>query len=300
MPRVALNGVELFYEESGRGQPAIIFCHEFAGDYRAWDPQLRFFGRAYRCITYSQRGFPPSSVPDDPEAYAQDLLAEDLRALVTHLDLELDKAYFVGFSMGGNVVLNFALRYPGLCRGIVVVGTGAGSTNRERFERDIEQVVELIGARGIDGFAATYAEGPTRLPFKRKDPHGWAVFRRQLAEHSPVGQALTMLGVMRRRPSIFALENQLQGLEVPTLLIIGDEDEPCVDTAVFLKRHIPSAGLLVLPQSGHTVNLEEPALFNAAVLEFFRLAEAGLWARRSEVTTSLLPAAPAEEGTDGR
>jgi pimeloyl-ACP methyl ester carboxylesterase len=300
MPHVALNGVELFYEDSGASvaRPPIVFCHEFAGDYRAWDPQVRAFGRAYRCITYSHRGFPPSSVPDDPEAYSQDLLIEDLRALVEHLGLE--QAYFVGFSMGGNVVLNFALRYPSLCRGIVVVGTGAGTTNRERFERDIEQVVELIGARGIDGFAETYAVGPTRLPFKRKDPHGWAVFRRQLGEHSSTGQALTMLGVMRRRPSIFALEAALHGLDVPTLLIIGDEDEPCVDPAVFLKRHIPSAGLLVLPQSGHAVNLEEPALFNAAVLDFFRQAEAGLWARRTGVTTSMLPAAPATEGKDGR
>jgi pimeloyl-ACP methyl ester carboxylesterase len=282
MPHVALNGVELFYEDPRSDLPPIVFCHEFAGDYRAWDLQVRAFGRAYRCITYSHRGFPPSSVPDDPEAYSQDLLIEDLRALVEHLGLP--KAHFVGFSMGGNVVLNFALRYPNLCKSIVVVGTGAGTTNRERFERDIDQVVELIGARGIEGFAETYAVGPTH----------------QLAEHSPIGQALTMLGVMRRRPSIFALEEALHGLDVPTLLIIGDEDEPCVDPAVFLKRHIPSAGLLVVPQSGHTVNLEEPALFNAAVLEFFRQAEAGRWARRAGVTTSMLPATPAAEGKDGR
>jgi pimeloyl-ACP methyl ester carboxylesterase len=293
MPRIALNGVELYYEDSGGSRPAIVFCHEFAGDYRAWDPQVRAFGRAYRCITYNHRGFPPSSVPDDPEAYSQDLLIEDLRALVEHLGLAT--AHFVGFSMGGNVVLNFALRYPSLCRAIVVVGTGAGTTNRERFERDIEQVVDLIKRGGIDGFAETYAVGPTRLPFKRKDPHGWALFRRQLAEHSPTGQALTMLGVMRRRPSIFALEAALQDLTVPTLLVVGDEDEPCVDPAVFLKRHIPSAGLLVLPQSGHAVNLEEPALFTAALLDFFRLAEAGLWARRAQVTTSMLPAAVAGE-----
>jgi pimeloyl-ACP methyl ester carboxylesterase len=298
MPHAPLNGVDLYYEDSGRDLPPIVFCHEFAGDYRAWDPQERAFGRANRCVTYSHRGFPPSSVPDDPEAYSQDLLIDDLRALVVHL--ELPRAYFIGFSMGGSVVLNFALRYPSLCHGIVVVGTGSGTTNRERFERDIQQVVELIAARGIAGFAETYAEGPTRLPFKRKDPHGWAVFRRQLAEHSPVGQALTMQGVMRRRPTIFALEDALRDLEVPTLLVIGDEDEPCVDPAVFLKRHIPSAGLLVLPQSGHAVNLEEPALFNAAVLDFFRQAEAGLWTRRTAITTSLLPGAPARETSDGR
>jgi pimeloyl-ACP methyl ester carboxylesterase len=286
VPRVTLNGVELYYEDTGSGDP-VVFCHEFAADYRGWDPQVRAFGRLYRCITYSYRGFPPSGVPDSPDAYSQDHLIEDLRALVEHLGLKT--AHFVGFSMGGSVVLNFAIRYPGLCRTIVVVGAGSGTTNRAQFERDIDRTVDLLRARGIDGFAEVYGEGPTRLPFKRKDPHGYALFRRQLADHSATGQALTMLGVLRPRPTIFALESQLHALEVPTLVIIGDEDEPCVDPAVFMKRHIPSAGLLVLPQSGHAVNLEEPALFNAVVLEFFRLAEAGRWARRTSVTTSMLP-----------
>ena len=287
MPRVALNGVEIYYEDTGTGYP-VVFCHEFAADYRGWDPQVRAFGRSYRCITFSYRGFPPSSVPESPEAYSQNQLIEDLRALVEHL--EIKDAHFVGFSMGGSVVLNFAIRYPQLCRTIVVVGAGSGTTNREQFERDIDRTVELLRERGIEGFAEVYGEGPTRLPFQRKDPHGYAVFRRQLADHSATGQALTMLGVIRQRPTIFALESQLHALDVPMLVIIGDEDEPCVDPAVFMKRHIPSAGLLVLPQSGHAVNLEEPALFNAAVLEFFRLAEADRWARRTSVTTRMLPA----------
>jgi pimeloyl-ACP methyl ester carboxylesterase len=291
MPRVELNGVELYYEDVGSGVP-VVFCHEFAGDYRSWDPQVRALGRLYRCITYSYRGFPPSSVPEDAEAYSEDHLIQDLRSLIEHL--KLDRPHIVGFSMGGSVVLNFALRFPALCRSIVVIGAGAGTTNRERFEQDIDRSVELLRSQGIDTFAHTYAEGPTRQPFKRKDPHGWAVFRSQLADHSPVGQALTMLGVQRARPTIFALEAALPALAAPTLIVIGDEDEPCVDPAVFLKRHIPSAGLLVVPQSGHTVNLEEPALLNAAVLEFFRLVEAGRWARRTHITTSLLPAAERE------
>jgi pimeloyl-ACP methyl ester carboxylesterase len=287
MPRVALNSVELYYEDTGSGFP-VIFCHEFGGDHRSWEPQVRAFDRLYRCVTYSQRGFPPSSVPSDPEAYSQDLLVEDLHALVTQLGVRL--AHFVGFSMGGSVVLNFALRYPELCRSIVVAGTGAGSTHRDRFEEDIRQVVDILRTRGARAFAEQYAEGPTRQPFKRKDPYGWSIFREQLAGHSADGQAFSMLGVMLRRPTIFSLESGLRQLNVPTLIAIGDEDEPCVDVAVFLKRTLPLAGLLVLPQSGHTINLEEPAMFNAEVLEFLRLAEADRWARRAIVTTSMLPA----------
>jgi pimeloyl-ACP methyl ester carboxylesterase len=139
VPRVTLNGVELYYEDTGSGDP-VVFCHEFAADYRGWDPQVRAFGRLYRCITFSYRGFPPSSVPDSPDAYSQDHLIEDLRALVEHLGLKT--AHFVGFSMGGSVVLNFAIRYPGRCRTIVVVGAGSGTTNRAQFERDIDRTVD--------------------------------------------------------------------------------------------------------------------------------------------------------------
>ncbi|MBV9602574.1 MAG: alpha/beta hydrolase [Chloroflexi bacterium] len=287
MPVAKVNkDVELYYEDTGTGFP-VVFCHEFAGDYRSWEPQMRGFGRLYRCVTYSQRGFPPSSIPTNPEQYSQELLIEDLRGLLDHLGIT--RAHLVGFSMGGSVVLNFGLRYPELCRSLTVVGAGAGSTNRERFEQDIRHVVDLLRTQGIRRFAETYAEGPIRTPFRRKDLYGWTVFREQLAEHSAEGQANTMQGVMLRRPTIFSLESRLRALNVPTLVAIGDEDEPCVDVAVFLKRSVPGAGLLVLPQSGHAINLEEPAIFNAALLEFFRLVEADRWGRRASVTTGMLP-----------
>ncbi|MBV9542904.1 MAG: alpha/beta hydrolase [Chloroflexi bacterium] len=286
MPFASVNGIELYWEEAGSGLP-VVFCHEFAADYRGWEPQMRAFGRLYRCVTYSQRGFPPSSVPTEPEAYSQETLVEDLRGLAEHLGIQ--RAHFVGFSMGGNVVLNLGLKYPSLCRSLTVVGTGAGTVARDRFEQDIERTVALLRKEGIERFAEVYAEGPTRQPFKRKDPHGWQVFRTQLRDHDAEGQALTMLGVQMRRPTIFELEGPLRDLDVPTLIVIGDEDEPCIEPAVFLKRHIRSSGLFVLPQSGHAVNLEEPALFNGVVQEFFRLVENGRWATRAAVSTSLLP-----------
>lgn len=286
MPRAAVNGVELHYEATGEGLP-IVFSHEFAGDYRSWDPQVGFFARLYQCVTYNHRGFPPSSVPESLEAYSQDILVEDLRALLQHLGI--GQAHIVGLSMGGNVALNFALRCPEMCRGIVVAGCGAGTTNRERFEQDIKQVVEVLTTKGMRGFAEVYSLGASRLPYKRKDPKGWAEFREQLAGHSALGSALTMQGVQLRRPTILSLKERLNRLSVPTLVLIGDEDEPCVDPAVFMKREIPAAGLVVIPQSGHAINLEEPALFNQAVLDFVGLGEAGRWASRQIVTTSLMP-----------
>jgi pimeloyl-ACP methyl ester carboxylesterase len=286
VPKARIGALDLFYESTGDGFP-VVFCHEFASDYRGWDLQVRAFSRLYRCVTYSQRGFPPTSVPTDPDAYSQDLLIEDLRGLLQ--ELAIQNAYLVGFSMGGSVVLNFALRYPELCRAIVVVGAGSGTTNRERFLRDTEQIATMARSQGMRGFADTYSLSPSRLAFQRKDPHGWQAFREMLAEHDPEGQALTALGVLAKRPTFYELEDRLVELRVPTLVMIGDEDEPCVEPAVFLRRKIPTSGLLVAPQTGHAVNLEEPALFNQAVLNFFHLVEGGRWATRETVTTSMLP-----------
>jgi len=274
VPHVEVNRVGLFYETAGDGFP-VIFSHEFGGDSRSWAPQVAFFDRWYRCITYNHRGFPPSAVPQALDAYSQDLLIEDLRGLLRHLGI--DQAHLVGLSLGGNVVLNFALRYPELCRGIVVAGTGTGSIHREQFERDVEQNAITLMQGGMAAFTPAYTVGPTRVTYQRKDPRGWQRFIDGFNEHSAVGSALTQRGVMLRRPTIFALEERLRKLNVPALIVVGDEDEPCVEPAVFMKRTIPGAGLLVLPQTGHTVNLEEPEAFNEATRDFFRLVELGRW-----------------------
>jgi pimeloyl-ACP methyl ester carboxylesterase len=286
VPNARINGLDLYYETTGDGFP-VVFCHEFAGDYRSWAPQVRYFSRLYRCVTYSCRGFPPSDVPERPEDYSQDLLIADLRGLFEELGIR--QAHVVGFSMGGSVVLNFGLRYPELCRSIVAAGAGTGSTNRETFERDVAGVVDLIESKGIKEFAEVYANGPSRQPFKRKDPQGWAEFRERLAEHSPVGQSRTIVGVQLNRPTLLTLEKELDQMPLPVLLIVGDEDEPCIEVGVFLKRHIRGSGLAMVPQTGHTINLEEPALFNRLVEGFFHLVEAGKWASREVVSASLLP-----------
>src|ERR1700704_3839430 len=91
------DGVRLFYEDSGASTP-IVFVHEFAGDYRSYEPQVRYFSRRYRCLTYNARGYPPSDVPSDPAAYSQVNACNDLLALLDHL--HIDAAHLVGVSMG--------------------------------------------------------------------------------------------------------------------------------------------------------------------------------------------------------
>ena len=276
MPKVSVNGTNLYYEVHGEGFP-LVWSHEFAGDYRSWQPQVRFFARRYRVIVYSARGYPPSDVPTDPEAYSQELAVEDLRALMDELGIR--QAHVGGLSMGGNVALNFGLTHPGMARSLVVAGAGTGSEDPETFRQRCHELADRMESGGMAAMA-NYARGPARVQLLRKDPQGWQEFADQFAEHSGLGSALTFRGVQAGRPPIYDLEDRLQELEVPTLIMIGDEDEPCIEPSIFMKRCIPRSGLVVLPRSGHAINLEEPDMFNRAVLDFLTSVETDKWDRR--------------------
>lgn len=277
MPRVTINDVGIYYEVTGQGFP-LVLCHEFAGDYQSWNTQVRYFSRRYQVITYNARGYPPSDVPTQLEAYSQEQAVEDLHGLLLHL--RIDQAYVAGLSMGGSVALNFGFSHPEVAKALVVAGTGTGSANPEEFRREVAALADRFESEGMEVMAEEYARGRTRLPFLRKDPRGWEEFKTMLADHSPLGSALTFRGVQGKRPSVFDQQTHLRGLTVPTLILCGDEDEPCIDASVFMKRSIPSAGLMMLPQTGHTLNLEEPDLFNRAVMDFLAAVEEGTWAQR--------------------
>ena len=285
MTGARVNGVNLYYEETGHGLP-MIFVHEFAGEAASWRPQIRFFSRRYRTIAFNARGYPPSDVPDDPAAYSQTHAVDDIRGVLDHLGIE--KAHVVGLSMGGYATLHFGLRYPERALSLVVAGAGYGSKpdEREAFRRDCAAIAERIEREGLQNVADTYASGPTRVQFIDKDPDGWAEFRGLLARQSSAGHALTIRGVQMMRPSIYELGEQMARLRVPTLVMTGDEDEPCLEPALFMKRTIPVAALVVLPKSGHTINLEEPDLFNRAVLDFVTAVDAGHWRDRNPASLS--------------
>ena len=292
MATARVNSINLFYEDEGAGVP-LVFVHEFAGDSRSWHLQTRFFARRYRTIAFNARGYPPSDVPEDPKAYSQDQVVDDIRGLLDAL--KIPKAHVCGLSMGGYATLHFGLRYPERARSLVVAGAGYGSVpgDRAKFHADAELTARRFEEDGMVATADLYAKGPTRVQFMDKDPTGWREFHAQLVKGSARGHALTLRGVQKTRPAIFDLGPRLEKLEVPTLIMTGDEDDPCLEPAIFMKRTIPTAGLVVIPKSGHTINLEEPEAFNHAVLDFLTAVDAGKWARRnpaSQTGSAILPA----------
>lgn len=279
MPHItARDGTRLYVEEAGSGS-AVIFVHEYAGDYRTWEPQMRYFPRSHRCVTYSQRGYPPSDVPEEAARYGQDIARDDVIALMDAL--KIDRAHVVGHSMGAYTALHVGIHYPDRCISVVAAGCGYGSSPDPKKVEEGRAVSRETGkAFAADGMAIAaprYADGATRQTQKNKDPRGFAEFAKMLGEHSATGHALTMLHLQAKRPTLWDMEANLKKFSPPLLVVVGDEDEWCLDGSVFLKRTAPTAGLLVIPRSGHTITSEEPAAFNAALAELFAAAEAGRW-----------------------
>ena len=265
-------GARLYCEEAGSGYP-IVFVHEFAGDHRSWESQVRFFSRRYRCITYAARGYPPSDVPEDAAAYGQDQAADDVAAVMDHFGIA--RAHVVGLSMGGFATVHFGLRHGARARSLVVGGCGYGAppATHAAFAETARGHAARIEEIGMPAFVAEYARSAPRLTLERKDPRGYAEFMAQFAEHSAHGSAMHMRHVQGARPSLWDFAGRLARLPMPVLVVAGDEDGDCLETGIFLKRTIPDCGVWLVPDTGHAVNLEEPAAFNREVARFLTAAE---------------------------
>ena len=277
MDTVNIDGVKIAYRETGQGFP-LVFAHEFAGSMESWDPQVNYFARRYRVIVYNARGYAPSDVPDSPDVYGYEQQVADLYGLLNHLGIE--EAHIGGLSMGAYTTIMFGLTHPEMCRSLIVAGAGSGSDDVKKFHVSAANYADLMDSGGMDAMRK-YITGDTRARFRLKDPAGYALFEDLFMAHSAKGSANTYRGFQGTRPSIYTREAELRELRIPMLIVNGDEDEPCLPAGLFLKRTVPAAGLALVPQTGHAVNIEEPMAFNQLVGEFLSLVELGTWRSRN-------------------
>ena len=289
MPNVTVDGAAIEYAEAGSGLP-LVFCHEFAGSMESWEQQVNYFSRRYRTVTYNAKGYPPSEVQADWQEYTWDHQVAVLLGLLDALGIE--RAHVCGLSMGAYTAVQFTLAHPERCLSVVAAGVGTGSDDPASFLTESEERAGLLDANGMAGMEA-YLSGSTRIRFREKDPAGWDRFAALFLAHSAAGSANTLRGFQGRRPSLYTREADLAALDVPLLIVCGDEDDPCVGPSLFLNRTVPNSGLAMLPHTGHACNLEEPAAFNTAVAEFLAQAEAGKWGPRPEDSGDNWAASPA-------
>ena len=281
------DNVKLFYESTGKGEP-IIFVHEFAGDYRSWEPQINYLSRYYQCISFCARGYPPSEVPENESSYSQERAWRDILSVMDNLKIE--KAHIVGLSMGGFATLHLGINAQDRVLSLVIAGCGYGAIpiDKTNFNKEADfsnislDSAKIILNEGMDKFGSEYALGPSRVQFQNKDSKGWQLFNDQLIKHDPVGSANTLLGVQNKRPNLYSLEKEISDITCPTLIINGDEDDMCLEVGLYLKRTIKTAGLLLVPKTGHTINLEEPDLFNNHLFKFFTAVNSSSWGSRDK------------------
>ena len=279
MPYIEATGAKLYFEECGYGHP-IIFIHEFASDMRGWDAQIRHFCRGHRCIAFNARGYPPSDVPEDLSSYGWEIAVDDVAALMRALGIE--RAHLVGLSMGGYTALQFGLRHPDKVTAIVAASVGSGShpSHRGAWLKETSVLARLFSEHGMASLAERMARGPARIQLRYKDPRGWQERIARLRRYSPLGMSNTMARCQALRPSLDDLHDQLSKMTIPVLLAVGDEDVRCLEPNLLLKSTLPNAGLWVCQNTGHAINLEEPAAFNAQVESFFCAVERESWRRR--------------------
>jgi pimeloyl-ACP methyl ester carboxylesterase len=265
MPIARVNGIRLYYEESGSGPP-LVLVHGFSCGIRSWDPQIRALCGTRRVIAYDVRGFGMSDAPERADGYSQALSVADLAGLLEHLDI--DRAAVGGLSMGGNIALNLAITHPGKVSALIVADTGAGSDETATWIAAAQHFAEVAERDGVEAFADLAIENPLFGRYISGDAQRERFIRTCLTVHRARGIAHTAREVLCKRPTLYALEPRLRALRIPTLLIVGEHDAPCVKVHEYLVCTIRGARAAVLPGVGHLSNLEAPEAFNALVRSF--------------------------------
>jgi pimeloyl-ACP methyl ester carboxylesterase len=265
MPRARVNGVALYYELAGTGTP-LVLVHGFACGIRSWDPQVRAFSPSRGIITYDVRGHGISEAPREAAAYSQAISVEDLHGLLTLLGIR--QAVVGGLSMGGNIALNFTLAHPEMVTKLILADTGAGSDSAADWITAVHAFADTLEQRGMEAFADMACAAPLFARYIAQGPTAERFIRSCLMTHRAHGLAHTAREVLARRPPIYSLESCLRQLRVPTLLLVGEHDEPCVKIHRFMADCLEGSEHIVVRDAGHLTNLEAPDTFNAAVDRF--------------------------------
>jgi pimeloyl-ACP methyl ester carboxylesterase len=250
MAKARLNGIEIDYEETGRGR-AVLMSHGYSATRRMWQGQHRVLGDRYRMISWDMRGHGQTDTPDDPAQYSLDLTVADMKALLDHLKIE--RAVVGGLSLGGYVSLAFALAHPSMVEALIICDSGPGYRNaaaREQWNERARARAGELEARGLEVLSGRSREMQEAMGHHR----------------SAQGLAHAARGMLAQKDA--RVIDGLPSIAVPTVVIVGDRDEPFVAPCEYMAKKIPGARLEVIPGAGHSSNLDQPAIFNRVLGDF--------------------------------
>lgn len=253
MPKVLLNGINIYYEDNGSGFP-VIFTHGFAGTTKSWDGQVAAFSKKYRFITHDMRGHGQTDAPDDIQKYTQDIVVEDIYQLLRHLGIK--KAVIGGLSLGGYLTIHFYNQHPDMTAAIILMDTGPGYRTPEKaagWNKTRIDCAELLKTQGMKGYMESGAS--TNISYTTPEV---------MAKQNPKGLANISRGVMINPWGHDILPN----IKVPTLIVCGDGDTAFLAGTDYMANKIPGAKKVIVTDAGHGVNIDQPQVFHSTVLDF--------------------------------
>jgi pimeloyl-ACP methyl ester carboxylesterase len=259
------DGVALAGDSAGSGElPPVVFVHAFPTNRSIWQAQRHALEGRARTIAYDVRGFGGSDAPDDAAAYGQDRSVADLLCLLD--DLGIERALLCGLSMGGNIVLNFALAHPGRVTALIISGTGSGTGNQAAFMDLVEGWAATAEREGMDAFAAAVMAHPIFGSYAERGEAERRHLHALITGNRVAGVAHTCRRVLARRPTIDVLAPRLATLSCPTSIVVGARDDAVMAAARIMAQTIPGARYLCVPDTGHFNNIEAPAALNGVLL----------------------------------
>ncbi|MEO8541035.1 MAG: alpha/beta fold hydrolase [bacterium] len=247
MATINRDGVNIYYEDNGEG-PAVLLSHGYSATTRMWEGQVSALKGRYRVITWDMRGHGQSDSPDDPKAYSEAATCEDIAAILTHLGIE--RAVIGGLSLGGYMSLAFHLAHPEMTRALMLFDTGPGYKNpvsREGWNETSRKRAEIFESKGLEALGSS-AEV-------------------RIAQHrSAQGLAHAARGMLAQFDS--RVIESLEHINVPTLVLVGENDTPFLGGTDYMANKIPNAKKVTIPNAGHASNIDQPAVFNSEVEAF--------------------------------
>lgn len=270
MPFASINGVKIHYQVWGQG-PVIMLLHGYTGSHQDWAFQVPLLSQAHQVVAMDHRGHGQSEAPSSAEAYSIEILAQDARGLLEHLNIS--KCCLIGHSMGGFVALEFTLRHPEMVTALVLVDTSSGEFERVPGYAELRAKLDELARK--EGMEAAFEYNAAHNPMVRerfeKHPELREIARQRMLQTSVDGYIYTGRAISNWKP----VTHRLDEIQAPTLIIVGQEDTPFLRPSQIMKDCIPLSQLVIIPEAGHSPHEEKPELFSEALLDFIGRLELG-------------------------
>ncbi len=268
MPKARINGIEIHYRESGEGYP-VFLIHGFTGNLRNWALQIPALTRDFRTVSIDHRGHGHSEKPTRPQDYSLELMTEDAYGLLEHLGIQ--ECYVVGHSMGGVVAQHLALVHPQPVRALVLVDTAAEIPDSLRTE-ERARLVEIARTQGMEAVFEERLRTNAMADQIRAQPQLLETWRQQFLLTSREAYLYCAEAMARQEPRL----DKLNAIDVPTLIICGENDDPFLQPSRRMRERIPSSELVVIPGAGHRPPIEKPGEFNRTLTGFLSRVPRGV------------------------